>query len=154
MGPSSSRIASPPDTVSRNSLHVPEVAFRTFRAMRWHLVEAPDGSEFVTSDAPVNIFVPDEPSLGVEEDLMSPNAEATFPISPRMCLVGRRLRTGGDEWSTRVREVNQRQARAAERFVYFRKRTGAVEKVMQRAEKAAGRSIDYDLTPVGTPAHS
>lgn len=143
------RIEMRPTDAAWLSLHIPEVAFAAFRAMRWRLMEAPEGSEFITSDVPVNILVPDEPSLGLDEGLMSPNAEATFAVSPRMCLIGRRPRACGSSRSPGVREVNQRQARLAERFVYFRKRTGAVEKVVKSVETAARSNIDYDLTHVG-----
>jgi len=132
------RIGMNPNEAARLSLHVPEVAFGALRAMRWHLIEAPDGSEFITSDAPLNVFVPDEPRLAPAENLMSPNAEVTFPLSPRTCLFGRRARTPrGRSRPPRVSEVNERQARGAERFVFFREWTEAVEKAVRKGPRRA-----------------
>lgn len=149
LGEDDVRIEMRPNEAARLSLHIPEVAFRAFRAMRWRLVEAPKGTEFMTSDVPVNIFVPDEPNLGVDEGLMSPNAEATFPVSPRACLVGRRDWSRGAARAVGVCEVNGRQVRAAKRFVYFRKQTVAVERFMASAEEAVRPSTEYDQTPGG-----
>ncbi len=149
LGEEDVRIEMRPKEAARLSLHVPEGAFGAFRAMRWRLVEAPEGSEFITSDVPVNIFCPDGPSVGLDDGLMPSNAEVTFPVSPRMCLVGRRDRARSGSCSPGVLEVNQRQARAAERFVYFRKQTSAVEEVLNSVEKTVGPSAAYDLTHGG-----
>lgn len=145
LGEDDVRLEMRPNEAAWLSLHVPEAAFRAFRAMRWRLVGAPEGSEFITSDAPVNVLVLDEPNLGLDEALISPHAEVTFPLSPRMCLLGRRAWPRGGPCSPGVREVNDRQVHSAERFVYFRKQTGAVEQSME----AVWPKTESDLTHVG-----
>lgn len=149
LGEDDVRVEMKPNESARLSLHVPEAAFGAFRAMRWRLVEAPYGTEFITSDVPVNVFVPDEPGLGLHERLLSPEAEVTFPVSPRMCLLGQRARARRDGGSPMDCHVNRRQARGAERFVYFRKRTRAVEEAMGSIDSSVRANTAYELTHGG-----
>jgi hypothetical protein len=57
-----------------------------FSQMNWHLVEAPTGAEFWTSDNPVSIAVDGKYSAYVNA-LASPDCEVAFPITARMALV-------------------------------------------------------------------
>jgi len=59
-----------------------------FFQMRWSLVETPDDSVFITSDAPVAIVDPAVETLGPEGYKPSAQQEFYFPISPRFALVG------------------------------------------------------------------
>jgi len=67
--------------------HSNDLSERFFR-MRWSLVEAPEGSAFITSDVPTSIVDPAVETLGPEGYKISAEMEVYFPVSPHFAVVG------------------------------------------------------------------
>jgi len=97
--------------------------------MKWCLCRAPRTRFFITSDAPVNLFVPrgDKAIFGAGYGLQA--AEIAFPLSPDVCLyLSRRSAPPRRSVSQAfVNEMNKRASVMAERFVFSHVRSRTVQ---------------------------
>lgn len=88
--------------------------------MNWSLCRAPKDAFFITSDAPVVIFIPDtDGTAGFGQGLAESAVEVTFPLSPSKCLYlcRRNIQRYRPMNKNAVRELNRRTAYNAERFL-------------------------------------
>jgi hypothetical protein len=87
--------------------------------MRWLFLVAPEGSRFLTADAPV-VWVDRNKPSGASAGLMMPNTILSFPISPRLCLLGTWLQLKGsrDIPAGAVDGFNLLPVRFADRFIF------------------------------------
>ena len=66
-----------------------ETIFPIFSKMRWAFFRAPEGVEFITSDCPVSWYDPTPgPPAYAGHGLGMRNVEVTFPITPKVTLLG------------------------------------------------------------------
>jgi len=88
--------------------------------MTWCLCRAPSDSFFITSDAPVNVFVPRGPKALFGAGYGLEAVEIGFAVSPQVCLYLRRRQGQLRRRASRafVTEMNRRTACMAERFVF------------------------------------
>jgi hypothetical protein len=88
--------------------------------MGWVLWEAIPPAYFITSSAPFHVAFPRDDLHGANQDLGSPGAEVTMPLSPRLVLHGTWKRRG-ELWKTAgedaLMEVNGRTMLRAARFL-------------------------------------
>jgi hypothetical protein len=96
--------------------------------MGWHILPAPKGSYFVTSDSPAHFFE----GIG----LGTPLSEFTFPISKEIALIGEHVRPRAVMYeraqSQIAKEVNRRILSKADRFVFSPKKEVWIETVSQK----------------------
>ncbi|MCC6241800.1 MAG: DUF4238 domain-containing protein [Gemmatimonadaceae bacterium] len=107
-------------------------------SMCWRLVFSPTDSPLITCDSPAFYF--SAWGIGSEE------SELTFPISPRMSLVGNRVGNPGEVSSVRVgrpiaKEINKRIAVGAERFIFAPFPFSWVAKLAKRTERELSRIL-------------
>jgi hypothetical protein len=103
------------------SIERAEGCLRFLTAMKWSIVHAPEHYQFITSDCPVVVFMPDgsgKATFGAGFGMSQ--TEVTFHISPSACIW---LRYGQDErrWTCGrdvASELNRRTAYSAERYVF------------------------------------
>lgn len=131
--------------------------------MNWCLCTSPEGSSFVTSDAPLTILSRRGPLARFGGGLALPTTEVTFPISPRVCLLldRRRIQSRRRVSRTVVSDINRRTAFNAERFVIAHLRSKAIERLVQEAARTRSlpkldpqvlrHQIDRFARPTGPP---
>lgn len=110
--------------------------------MHWCLCRAPQNTFFITSDAPVVIFLlDDEGWAGFGQGLALPEVEVTFPLSPTKCLYLRK-RSIQKYWPMKrnnLSEVNRRTAYNAERFIISPRQTKEVSGIVSESSITHGR---------------
>lgn len=109
-----------------------DTIFRELLAMNWCLCRAPRDASFITSDSPVNVFVPrgDKAMFGAGFRLKA--VEIALPISPDVCLyLNRRTsqarRSVGERF---VREINRRIVCMADRYIISPYNTQGVQSLV------------------------
>jgi Protein of unknown function (DUF4238) len=118
---------------------------RSIFGMEWLLLKAADG-EFVSADRPLAMHdpTPKFPWSG-HAWLSSPNAETSYPISPRHCLL---VRPGSASISVRsipiqgIREMNLRTYGWAARYIY-----GRTQKVVTDVRRDAKQHPELVIEP-------
>ncbi len=101
----------------------------------WQVWEAPDQTEFVTSDNPVVTFV------RLKEDLWhpghgtrTPGVVVAFPLAPCACLTVGFAATGQPEFravdSATVKRMNEIVASCSDRFVYSKTRSDEIQEMV------------------------
>lgn len=89
--------------------------------MNWCLCVASEAHPFITSDCPVNVFLPDGRGWATfGAGISMPGVKVSFPLSPTVCLLvdyetNQRRRRVEKRF---VNEVNRRMVAGAERFIY------------------------------------
>jgi hypothetical protein len=102
--------------------------------MDWWLCDAPQGKFFLTGDTPLCVLAPTSKNkvvLGAGIGL--PNAEGSFPISPRVCLLLHRHGGGERRVSVTmnfVHMMNTRMIATAERFVFSSKESSRIGRLI------------------------
>ncbi len=87
----------------------------------WRVLDAPPGTAFITSDAPlVRVTTEPQPAEWLGVGWLTPWMEATFPLSPKACLLVSQHRPAGREMisAETVAEVNRRTAAHATSELY------------------------------------
>jgi uncharacterized protein DUF4238 len=135
-----------------NILAASDDTAHTIETLRWLIVTAPDGVEFITSDRPIIKVLTsrDVPAI-YGGGWLSPSAESTFVLDPSHCLV---LTPDGPEGRikgtpTWCRGVSVRTIALANRFVYSRSRPIYAEKVA--AKHRRGRQDKQRSSPPQAP---
>ena len=109
-----------------------DAVFQELKTMYWCLCVSSGDREFITSDSPVVVRFRDKSGVAYGNGFGHPNAQVTFPISPRVCLYLSRDCT----WktlpvgSTFVKNANQRTAINAERYVFTTTQSQGIEKLV------------------------
>ena len=87
--------------------------------MRWLFLVAPEGSRFITADAPVVWGDPCQPT-SASTGLAMPHTVLNFPITPRLCLLGTwlQVKESRDTPSGVVDDLNRLPVRFADRFIF------------------------------------
>jgi len=112
--------------------------YNAFCNMEWCIIDAPQGSHFITCDAPVvsvAYVAPGVAQYGV--NLASPNFEAIFPLSPTVCLWLRKIK-GQKRFrcdSKRVDDFNYRTAFMAERYIFSHQDSSKTRSLLQKTAK-------------------
>ena len=97
--------------------------------MRWLVLRATAGQEFVVGDSPVSVFVPhpdERASIGA--GFLHPLAEVAFPLDPERCLY---LRRSSSPRLPTTRELNRRMIWQAERFVVSSRHSDDIEALVK-----------------------
>jgi len=116
------------------SLKTTDVYIAGFLDLHWSVCDAPSGSPFITSDAPVtSIAIHKDGMAQFGGNLIHPNFQVSFPISPDVALyLSRKPRQA--RWRVGkkcVRELNRRAAYMAERFVYANLRSDLIVRLVR-----------------------
>jgi hypothetical protein len=120
-------------------------------AMTWRSLRAPEGSGFICSDNPLNLYDPgaaNRPKMHAGVGWVSSMAvEATLPLDPRVCLLvtpGPALWRIEDVDAKRVTEINLRTYASAQQFIY-----GPSQQSVQQVRQAAktGRALVEAFRP-------
>jgi hypothetical protein len=105
--------------------------------MRWHVLPAPTGTFFVTSDTPVHLF----DCYGVG----TPESELAFAMSKDFALIGEHQSPWGTVFekpqAQLAKEVNRRILSHAERFVFSAKKAVWIETVAKKEEPHLSRIL-------------
>ena len=118
------------------SLKLTEAVVGQLLDMNWCLCDAPSGRFFITSDTPLNVFMPHEGgTASFGGGLGEPAVEVRFPVSPTVCLALDRRHTAGRRRVGRkfVDETNRRTAWMAERFVVSPFKTRLVSQLVEQS---------------------
>jgi hypothetical protein len=113
--------------------------------MNWIICDAPANSHFVTSDAPVCVYLPTGPGRAVlGAGFGHPEVQISFPVSPKVLLLldwqhgrERHYRVRAKERFTH--EMNKRMAWNAERFLVSSIRDPRVQTLLERAKVTASQ---------------
>jgi hypothetical protein len=107
-----------------------ERAVECIHNMYWHIVPAPQGTYFVTSDTPAHLF----DCYGVG----TPESEYTITLSKGFALIGEHTRKWGIKFEKPracaqiAKEINRRILSHAERFVFSPRKDGWIATVAQK----------------------
>jgi hypothetical protein len=114
----------------------------TIERMHWVLCVSKGNESFITSDNPVALYDP-TPQMGGVGFASSPNAELTFPINRRVCLVCRwKGKEGIAHLSPfRVRQLNKRTIWQAYEYVYASERSSKIKNLVDKLH--SGRPKEY-----------
>lgn len=108
---------------------VSEQLLECLHNMFWHILPAPPGTFFITSDTPAHYFE----GMG----LGNPKSEFTFPLSKGIALLGEHQHSHGMAYekpdAQLVKEVNRRILSVTERFVFSPKNEPWIDSVAQKA---------------------
>jgi hypothetical protein len=128
-------------------LRVAEGIFRELQGKPWQIWEAPEPSQFITTDNPVVTLKSDtwgtfSPGWGFR----TPGATAAFPISPRCCVVvGEGVGTGRRYWRRAtprdVNGINQALVMCMDRWAYSATRSEDIEWLVNHL----GGSVRYGV---------
>jgi len=117
--------------------------------LHWCISVAPEGSFFVTSDAPVNIFNQVEPTHAIfGGGIALPQVQVFLPLSPSVGLSLDRYTTQNRRRASArfVQERNRRTTCAAERFLISPIRTCALERLVEEfAHTRAMPKVDREV---------
>jgi hypothetical protein len=123
-----------PEASLYHALKVAEGVAPLMDHMGWTFLTDPDET-FVTSDNPVQVFHSNSRKLS-NAALLSRDAEITFPLTPRVCLVMAHGRLPGRMTSRNAAEaMNEFRILGARRFVYAHTRSGADAAVRRWQER-------------------
>ena len=108
------------------------------RAMCWRVLEAPEGTHFLTTDNPVHFF--ESRGLG------NPDSEVVFTLSPSLALHASNQGVPGAAIRfvarpTLLREINRRLTWSAERFVFSPRRSDWIEKITFRRRAGYNKTV-------------
>lgn len=122
---------------------------RILQKMEVHLVKAPPGRPFVTSDSPVSIFHPHYEKIrpyGVSPAF--PEAEVTLPLTPglSLLLINEQRAVPALLTDAEVDEYNRRCVVMADRYVYSSERPDWLPKLVAKNNK---RTAGFLLDEVG-----
>lgn len=128
-------------------LRLAEAIFTDLRSKPWQVWEAPERSQFITTDNPVVTLKADtwgafSPGWGFR----TPGATAAFPLSPRCCLlIGDGIPVGSRYWRKAtlrdVSGVNQSLAMCMDRWAYAADHSSEIEDLVNRV----GGSVRYGV---------
>jgi hypothetical protein len=115
------------------TLRMFETVEKRLREFYWCLSTAPPSSEFISCDSPLVIVFREGNKMGLGGGFGHPNAEVSFPLSPKVCLtLDRRTNLKrkilGDSG---VLELNRRAAAVAERYIFSAQKTQYVHKLVE-----------------------
>lgn len=102
--------------------------------MNWRLCVSKGSHFFITSDAPLNVFVPDENGYAIfGAGFANQNVEVAFPVTPKICLVMDRRHTEKLTYVDAffVREINRRTTYQSERFIISPFKSNNIKKLLK-----------------------
>ncbi len=110
-----------PSELSMDSvIRTTHVAGHLLQRMSWSLLIAPDSSNFITSDNPVIVRIPDDPNW-IFVGFGHPDAQITFPLNPNISLFGewnRSIRIIEEIDDNEVNRINLETYKNSDKFVY------------------------------------
>lgn len=141
-------VDSHPSEVLINALSQIEAIASILLTMNWCLCRSASGSFYVTSDCPVNVFLPTgDGTVILGGGLAMPGVQVALPISPDVCLfldrkTNQRSRRASHKF---VGDINRRMIAMAERYVISHKDTSTIRRTVQNWAHTRGQpKMDKD----------
>ena len=129
------------------SLSVVTAVCKQFMGMYWALCDsAPFSGQFITCDAPVNVFTYHDGMAMFYGGLSGKDVEIHFPLSPTICVALSRTDRSKRRRATPafVREINKRTVLQAENYIFACTERQSVKKLIERYGGVVTRGIDAD----------